>query len=61
MASSNMKKLEGTEMKMCRTKSPREKCYHQGETGGNEHHREVQKNETDVVLTHEETRPRNRR
>ncbi len=38
MASSQMKKLEGTE-----------------------NHREVQKKETEVVWTREETRPRNRR
>ena len=69
VTSSHVKKLEVTEMKMCRwamlphAKSfrPCEKRKHQGETEGREYHREVQESVTEVVWPRKEARPRLRR
>ena len=62
--SSHMKKLEVTEMKMCRwasghtDKRPCEKRKHQGETECREIRREVQESATEVVWPRKEARPR---
>ena len=64
MTSSHVKKLEVTEMKMCRwayghtLKIPCEKRWQQGETEGREYHRELQESKIEMVWTHKKARPR---
>ena len=64
VTSSQVKKLEVTEMKMCmrpHAKRPCEKGKHQGETEGREYRREVHESATQVVWPRKEARPRLRR
>ena len=60
VTSSHVKKLEVTEMKMCRWACGRtcEKRKYNGQTKSREYHREVQESATQVVCPRKEARPR---
>ena len=60
VTSSHVKKLEVTEMEMCRWACGRtcEKRKHHGQTKSREYHREVQESATQVVCPRKEARPR---